>query len=266
MRTLEVYETAATMDSSSGNRNGRAAADAKARRLFELANALVLLCLALLGPGAAAASEAAIKQAMQKMFPNLPVQSVARTPVPGIYEVFAGGEIFYVDEKVNFMFVEGKLVDTARRADVTEERLRVLTAVKFDQIPLELAFPVVRGNGKRRMAYFTDPNCTYCKRLDQELAKINDVTIYVFLYPILSQGSRDKATAVWCSKDRAKAYNDMMLNGVTPAMATCDTPIEKILAFGRQQAIRATPTLFFADGQRKMGALSADQLNTLLGR
>ena len=227
----------------------------------------IWLCVVLIAPTVAAASEAAVKQTMQKKYPNIQVQSVARTPLPGIFEVFSGGDIFYVDENVNFMFVEGKLIDVARRADVTEERLRSLTAVKFDQLPLDLAFRMVRGNGKRRMAYFTDPNCPYCKRLDQELAKVINVTVYVFLYPILSQDSRDKATAVWCSKDRVKAYNDMMLNGIPPQGAGgCDTPIDKILAFGRQQGIRATPTLFFADGQRRMGAMSAEQLNSLLDR
>lgn len=223
------------------------------------------LYMALLISSAAAASEATVKQAMQKKYPGIQVESVARTPITGIYEVFADGDVLYVDENVNYMIVQGRLIDVARKADLTDERLRVLTAVKFDQLPLDLAFRMVRGNGKRRMAYFTDPNCPYCKRLDQELAKLTDVTVYVFLYPILSQDSREKATAVWCSKDRGKVYSDMMLSGVPPQSAgACDTPIEKILAFGRQQGIRATPTLFFADGQRVMGTIPADRLTKLL--
>ena len=161
--------------------------------------------------------------------------------------------------------MRGRLIDVARKTDLTEERTRVLTAIRFDQLPLNLAFRMVKGNGKRKFAYFTDPNCPYCKRLDQTLAKVTDVTIYLFLYPILSPDSVEKAKAVWCSKDRGKVYMDWMLNGNAPAASgNCDTPIEKILAFGRQKGISGTPTLFFADGQRVAGAVPADQLEKLL--
>lgn len=225
----------------------------------------LFLCLTLLIPGMAAASEATVKQAMQKKYPNVRIESVTRTPIPGIYEVFAGGEVIYADEKVNYLIAQGRLIDVARSIDLTDERLRALTAIKFDQLPLDLAFRVVKGNGRRKMAYFTDPNCPYCKRLDQELAKVNDVTIHVFLYPVLSQDSREKAAAVWCSKDRGKAYSEMMLNGNPPKTAgTCDTPIDKILAYGRQNGISGTPTLFFASGQRMTGAIPVDRLEKLL--
>lgn len=230
-----------------------------------LARLRTCLCIALLASGAAAASEATVKREMQRKYPEIPVESVAKTPIAGIYEVFAGGEIFYTDENVNYLIVRGRLIDVARRADLTEERMRILTAVKFDQLPLDLAFRVVKGNGKRKFAYFTDPNCPYCKRLDQELTKVTDVTIYVFLYPVLSQDSYNKASAVWCSKDRAKAYYEMMLNGTLPKPAgPCETPLDKIVAYGRQKGITGTPTLFFADGQRVAGAIPAAQLEKLL--
>jgi len=225
----------------------------------------ICLHMALLISSVAAASEATVKQAMQRKYPDVQVESVARTPIAGIYEVFVGGGVHYVDENVNYIIMNGRLIDVERKTDLTETRLRILTAIKLDQLPLDLAFRMVKGNGKRRMAYFTDPNCPYCKRLDQELDQVTDVTVYLFLYPILSQDSREKAVAVWCSKDRGKAYSEMMLNGNPPKVAgTCNTPIEKILAYGRQQGIRATPTLFFADGQRVTGAISQNQLEKLL--
>lgn len=226
----------------------------------------IWLCTALLASSAAAANEATVKREMQRKYPEVQVESVAKTPIAGIYEVFARGEIFYTDENVNYLIVRGRLIDVARRTDLTEERLRILTAVKFDQLPLDLAFRVVKGNGKRKFAYFTDPNCPFCKRLDQEIAKLTDVTIYVFLYPVLSQDSYDKAVAVWCSKDRAKAYYDMMLNGTPPPKAAgpCEAPLDRIVAYGRQKGITATPTMFFADGQRVAGAISAPQLEKLL--
>lgn len=223
------------------------------------------LCATLFVASAAIASEETVKKAMQKRYPDVPVESVARTPLPGIYEVFANGGVFYVDENVNYLIMDGKLIDVERRVDVTAERMRVLTGIKFDQLPLNLAFRMVKGNGRRKTAYFTDPNCPYCKRLDQELARVTDVTVYMFLYPVLSPDSHEKAAAVWCSKDRVKAYEEMMLEGKPPkTLGTCDTPIGRILAYGRQKGIRATPTLFFADGRRVTGAISQDQLERLL--
>lgn len=223
------------------------------------------LCAALLSSGMAAASEATVKREMEKKYPGVPVHSVAKTPMPGIYEVFVNGQIVYTDENVTYLIVRGRMIDVARRADVTEERMRVLTATKFDEIPFELAFRKVQGKGTRKLAYFADPNCPYCKKIEAEFAKLEDVTIYIFLYPVLGQDSHEKAKAVWCSENRVKAWDDMMLNGKAPdTPATCDTPIEKILAFGQRQAITGTPTLFFADGQRVTGAIPADQLRELL--
>ncbi len=230
-----------------------------------LAKLRIFLYVTLFISSAAAASEATVKQAMQRKYPDLRVESVTKTPIPGIYEVFSGGQIFYVDENVNYLILRGQMIDVARKTDLTDERLRVLTAVKFDQLPLDLAFRKVQGNGARKVAYFSDPNCRFCKKIEPELAKLENVTIHIFLYPILGQDSYEKATAVWCSRDRVKVWDEMMLNGNPPKTAgTCDTPIEKIVAYGRQKGINGTPTLFFADGQRVTGAISADQLKKLL--
>jgi thiol:disulfide interchange protein DsbC len=161
--------------------------------------------------------------------------------------------------------MNGRLIDVERKTDLTDQRMQVLTGIKFDQLPLDLAFRRVQGNGTRRLAYFTDPNCPYCKQIEPNLAKLENVTIYIFLYPVLGQDSLEKSKAVWCSKDRVKAWDEMMRNGNPPkAAGACDTPIEKILAFGRQKSIRGTPTLFFADGQRVVGAIPADRLKNLL--
>jgi thiol:disulfide interchange protein DsbC len=224
-----------------------------------------LVVLSMLLSTAAAANEAAVKKAMQKKYPDIPVENVAKTPLPGIYEIYAGGQILYADENVNYLIVSGRMIDVDRRSNLTEERMRLLTAVRFDDLPLDFAFRMVRGNGKRRIAYFTDPNCGYCRRLDQELAKMNNITVHVFLYPILSQDSRDKAAAVWCSRDRAAAYNDLMLHGKPPrAAGKCDTPIDKIVAYGQQKGINGTPTLFLSDGQRVTGAVPADRLEKMI--
>lgn len=221
--------------------------------------------LFLLAPAAAMASEAAVRQALQTRYPNVQVESVTKTPMPGIYEIYADGEILYVDEKANHLIVGGRMIDIGRKADLTAERLRTLSAVKFEQLPLDLAFRKVQGNGARKLAYFTDPNCPYCKQIEPTLNKLENVTIYVFLYPVLGPDSMEKSKAVWCSKDRVKAWDDLMLRGSPPKPAgTCETPIDKIVSFGRRKGITGTPTLFLADGERVRGAIPLEQLRKLV--
>ena len=227
---------------------------------------IVAICaLAALASGVAAANEAEVRKNMQARYPGIPVESVTRTPMPGIYEVFANGVIIYTDKDVNYVIAEGRLVEAKTRTDLTAERLRKLQAIPFEALPLAQSFKVVRGNGKRKLAYFTDPNCPYCKRLEQELVNLKDVTLHVFLFPILSDDSVEKARAVWCSKDRAKAWIDLMLKEVSPkAPAKCDAPIEKLVQYGQDKGIKGTPTLIFADGSRVPGMLPAAELNKLL--
>ena len=206
----------------------------------------------------AGATEATVKAAMQKKYPDIVVESVNKTPLPGIYEVFANGDLIYTDEKAAYLFVNANLVDTEKKTSLSEERMNQLTAIKFDQLPLNLAFKKVKGKGTRKLAVFEDPNCGYCKKFEQDLAKINDVTIYVFLYPVLGPDSLAKAKSIWCSKDRIKAWDDQLVNNVAPtAPGTCDTSaIDKTIAYGKLKGIKGTPTMFFTDGQPTAGVSS----------
>lgn len=215
--------------------------------------------------GVAQANEAEVRKNMQARYPGIPVESVTRTPLPGIYEVYAGGTVLYTDEKVNYLIAEGRLVDAKTRTDLTAERLRKLRAIPFNALPLNLSFTIVRGNGRRKVAYFADPNCSYCRRFEQDLLAVNDITIHVFMYAMLSQDSVEKARSVWCSKDRAKAWNDWMQKGVAPtAPGDCETPIDKIIQYGREKGINGTPTLVLADGSRIPGAIPAANLVKLM--
>lgn len=216
--------------------------------------------------GLTGASEATAKAAFQKKYPEIVVESVNKTPLPGIYEVFANGDLIYTDENAAYLFVGANLVDTDKKSSLSEQRLSQLTAIKFDQLPLNLAFKKVKGKGTRKLAYFADPNCGYCKKFEQDLTKINDVTIYVFLYPVLGADSLAKAKSIWCSKDRVKAWDDQLVNGIAPtAPATCDTSvIDKTVAFGKQKGIRGTPTMFFADGHRVPGAIPVEMIEQRL--
>jgi len=228
-----------------------------------------ILVLALLGPVLALAqaaepagklsAEATIKHAIESRMAGIKVESVAKTPYLGLYEVRLDGEILYTDEKMTYIF-SGNIIDAKTMQNITEKRLRDLTAIKWENLPLEGAFKTVRGNGKRMLAIFSDPNCPYCKRFEKDLAKVDDVTIYTFLYPILSQDSHEKSKAIWCSADKAKAWSELMLNGTVPTAGSCDTPIESNLALGHKYRVNGTPTLIFANGERVPGAISAVQI------
>jgi len=234
------------------------------RKVIAVVSLLLLACVSTM----AGASEATVKAALQKKYPDIPVESVTKTPLAGIYEVFSNGQLIYTDEKAAYLFVNASLIDTDRKANLTEERMGRLTAIKFDQLPLNLAFKKVKGKGTRKFAYFGDPNCGYCKKFEHDLTKIDDVTIYVFLYPVLGPDSVEKAKSIWCSKDRAKAWDDQLVNGIAPtAPATCDTTaIDKTVAFGKQKNINGTPTMFFVDGVRVPGTIPLEQIEQRLAQ
>ncbi len=199
-----------------------------------LSAALLAFLLAL---PAAAQDVERVKSELRKKFPEAQIESVRKTPYGGLLEVTGGGEVFYTDEKTSFLFL-GSLIDTKTRENVTEARVRKLSAVKFDTLPLESAIKIVRGNGARRIAIFEDPNCGYCKRFERDVSAVSDLTMYVFLYPILSPDSTQKAKGVWCAPDRAKAWLDLMLKDIVPAgEANCETPIDKLIAYGRDKRI-----------------------------
>jgi thiol:disulfide interchange protein DsbC len=221
----------------------------------------MLLVTAGFAAGAADGSEAAIRKAVQARFPDLAVESIAKTPFSGLYEVVLGGRILYTDEKVTYIFI-GNLLDTrgADERDITRERGAQLAAQTLRK-STDQAIKRVRGNGKRVIYTFEDPNCGYCKQLQRELIKVNDVTVYTFLMPILSQDSVDKSRAIWCAKDRAKAWDDVMLRGTALlGEATCAAPIEKNLALAQRFRINGTPAIFLADGRMLGGYVPAEEL------
>ncbi len=225
-----------------------------------LALALSVLCLS------ASAQEATIRKNIAARVPQLQkIDEVSKTPMAGLYEVRVNGtDIFYTDAEANFI-IQGQLFDTRQRRNLTEERMDKLSAIPFDQLPMKTAFTQVRGDGKRKLAVFADPNCGYCKRFERDLEKVENITIYNFLYPILGADSADKARNIWCAKDRSEAWLDWMLRSKTPASASCDTAaIARNVELGRKLKISGTPTLVFADGTRVPGAINTDQIEKQL--
>ena len=208
------------------------------------------------------AQEALIRKNLAERLPNLPpIDEVRQTAVRGLFEVRVNQtDIFYTDAQGNHL-IEGAIFDTRTGTNLTEQRVQQLTAVAFKDLPLKDAFKVVRGNGSRQMAVFSDPNCGFCKRFERDLLGIDNVTVHVFLYPILGPDSVAKSVHIWCARDREKAYMDWMLNNITPPAASCDaSALERTVAFGRKHRINGTPASFFVDGTRMPGAVSADQI------
>lgn len=223
-----------------------------------------LLLAVTLASAAAFADEASVRKALQARFPDDKVISVTRTPYLGLYEIVIGNQLVYTDEKANYLFV-GNVLDAKTLQDLTEQRVRKLNATRFESLPLDLAMKAVKGDGKRVFAIFSDPRCPYCKRLEKTMTEVTDVTVYTFLYPILS-GSEPIARAVWCASDRLKAWDDLMLREIQPraAAAGCDTPIAKVMALGQQMRVNGTPTLVFASGRIVSGAIPLAELEKYL--
>jgi thiol:disulfide interchange protein DsbC len=212
------------------------------------------------------AQEATIRKNLSERLPNLPtIDEVSKTPMSGLYEVrFNGSDIVYTDAEGNYL-IQGSLIDTKARTNLTEDRVEKLTAVPFSELPFKDAFTVVKGNGKRKLAVFEDPNCGYCKRFERDLSKIDNLTLYVFLYPILSKDSVDKAKTIWCGKNPGKTFTDWMVKDVPPPAATCDSAaVDRNVEFGKKNRITGTPTLFFVNGTRMPGAIPPDRIEKLL--
>lgn len=239
-------------------------------RLAAAAVALVLCNSALAQDTAkaplATPTEASVRAAVQERLGQRAEVGTVRLSPAGLWEVQVGKDVLYTDGQANYLFV-GKLIDLRTREDLTQARLDNINRIDFKILPLDLAMKSVRGKGERVVAVFADPNCGFCKRFEQTVAALDNVTIYTFLYPILSEDSTKKSRQIWCSSNRQKTWEAWMVEGKTPAgKADCDTPIDRLTALGSRLEITGTPTLFFADGRRVVGAIPIDQIEAHLRR
>ncbi|WP_144109988.1 DsbC family protein [Paraburkholderia sp. BCC1886] len=203
-----------------------------------------------------------LKATLQTRLGDVAIKSVAKTPIAGVYEVNLGTQIVYSDANGDYLLL-GDMVESKTRKNLTQARLSETNRIDFASLPFANAVKVVKGNGSRKIAVFSDPNCPYCKQLETSLKSIDNVTVYTFLYPVLSPDSTLKSKSIWCSADRGKAWESWMQNHQAPTAAgTCDTAaIDKNLALGRSMNVDGTPTVFLADGRRLPGAVPADQLD-----
>jgi thiol:disulfide interchange protein DsbC len=228
----------------------------------------ILLSAALLAAGGAAANEAAIRKAIEPKMGGAKVDGVQPTQMPGLWEVRVrnaeGVQLFYTDSQGNYL-IEGNLHDLRANRNLTEERTRRLNAIRMESLPLDQAVKIQRGSGRRTLVMFSDPYCPYCQQFEKTLLKVDDITIYVFMYPVIRPQNADHSVAVWCSPDRAKAWLDLALLHKRPdAPASCDNPVEKNLELGRALRVNSTPTLIFANGEKVAGGLPGQDLVDLL--
>ena len=230
------------------------------------ARAAAALVLALAFAPAAFADEAAIRKNIGERVPNFPkIDEVTKTAIPGLYEIRIGTDILYTDEEGNYV-IEGQLIETKTKTNLTEQRIAKLTAIDFKTLPLKDAMVWKQGTGERKLVVFADPNCGYCKKFERDLLTVKDVTVYTFLYPILGPDSTEKSKQIWCAKDNIKVWRDWMIKGTPIAdSTTCDTSVlSRNVALGRKHRITGTPGLVYEDGKMQPGAVGAEAVERQL--
>ena len=216
----------------------------------------------------ALAQEAVIRKNIAERLPDFPkIDEVSKTAIPGLYELRIGTEVLYSDERGEHI-IQGELIETKTRSNLTQARIDKLSAIDFASLPLKDAIVWKQGTGARKLVVFADPNCGYCKKFEKEMQGVKDVTVYTFLYPILGGDSPDKSRNIWCAKDNSVAWRDWMING-TPAPRNmggkCDTSaLERNVALGKKYRVNGTPALVFEDGKRVPGAMAPEQVEKQL--
>jgi thiol:disulfide interchange protein DsbC len=235
--------------------------------MYRFVQQATALCAALALCAGALAQEAVIRKNLEQRLPDLPkIDEISKSPIPGLYEVRVGTEIFYADEQGNHL-IQGSILDTRTRTDLTQARIDKLTAIDFSTLPLKDALVWKQGNGSRKLVVFADPNCGYCKRFERDLVNVKDVTVYTFLFPMLGGDSPEKSRNIWCAKDATKAWREWMLEGKTPprGMGRCDAAaLDRNIALARKHRVTGTPALVFENGTRVPGALPADEVEKQL--
>lgn len=233
-------------------------------------SAIAILAAAIVFVASAAhADERAIRKVLEAKIPDGKVLSIRRLPYAGLYEVAVqrtdGTRVYYTDESAQVILAGANVIESRTGRSLTEERLRQLTAIDWSKLPFQWAVTTRRGDGRRKIAIFSDPNCPYCRTFERDLARLDDITVHIFMYPVIKPESVRQTKSVWCSKDRARAWNDLMLRDIEPTASTeCANPIEDLVALGKKLGATSTPTWFLPNGDKYQGALPMSGVISLL--
>jgi thiol:disulfide interchange protein DsbC len=211
-----------------------------------------------------------IRASLKEHYPDIAVHQIHAAPLPGLYEIVLDDQIIYTDETGQYLLV-GRLVDSKTKEDLSAKSWNQANAIDFSTLPLDLAIKTVKGDGSRAVAIFEDPRCPFCKQLEQQMASVTNITLYRFLFPLeqIHPGATEVSNRIWCAQDRAGAWSVWMALGNEPEAPApaCDTAvIGKLQDLGAKLRINSTPTLFFADGTRARGAMSAEALEAALNK
>ena len=224
------------------------------------------LAATLMLAASAQANETVIRKALLQQFPSAQISSIKKTPYSGLFEVYLDGQLLYADAKAQYIFT-GDVIDLKNRRNLTQARLNQLQAVSWDTLPLKNALKTVKGTGARKLVVFSDVDCPYCRKFEEELTKVDNITVYTFMYPI--EGLHPKAVQtskqIWCAPDRNKAWDEYISGGKVPSNdGKCANPVDETIALGIKLKVSGTPTIIFANGQRVPGMVPAAQLERLL--
>ena len=235
--------------------------NAKPRRL---ANALGLMCTLLCATGVVWADADMIRARLEPKF-KTKFDEVHALPIGNLWEFVVGTHVFYTDANASFL-LDGTLVDIEHDRNLTFDTTQRLLRVDLAQLPLDDAVKIVRGNGTRRAYVFEDPNCPHCRKLESALLQVDDMTVYAFELPILGPDSVAASRAIWCASDRAAARSAAYSGSAVAAVASCDAPVERNQTLARSLHVDVTPTIVFADGSRRTGELTREQLELELNK
>lgn len=225
-----------------------------------------LIATLALSIGVAHANETTIRKVITGKFPEAKIASIQKTPYSGLYEVYMDGQLVYIDANAQYIFL-GDVIDIKNRINLSKARLSVLNIVPMNQLPLNNALKMVKGKGERKLVVFSDADCPFCRKFEEELKKVDNITVYTFLFPI--EGLHPKAAQisrqVWCASDKNKAWDDYMTSGKIPGNdGKCDNPINQNIALGAKLGINGTPTIILANGQRIPGMVPAAKLEEMM--
>lgn len=225
-----------------------------------------LIATLFLSIGAAQANEATIRKVLSGKFPEAKIASIKKTPYSGLFEVYMDGQLVYIDANAQYIFL-GDVIDVNKRVNLSQARLASLNTVPLNQLPLNNALKMVKGKGERKLVVFSDADCPFCRKFEEELKKVDNITVYTFLFPI--EGLHPKAVQtsrqIWCAPDKNKAWDDYMTSGKIPSNdGKCNNPINENMALGNKLNINGTPTIILANGQRIPGMVPAAKLEEML--
>lgn len=203
-----------------------------------------------------------VKSNLTKQHPKLNIENIQTTDMKGIYSGSMDGQVVYVGEDAQHILV-GSMYRLSDQKNLTKDLVLKQNSIDWKKLPLQDAVKSVRGNGKRQIAIFSDPNCPYCKQLETELSKLNDVTIYTFIYPIKNQ-SIAVSKQVFCEKDSALAWSNLISKGIQlSSKKNCANPVDRNLSLGKSLGLNGTPAIIFSNGFKVMGSHPAQEIEKM---